>query len=432
MKIYDIIAKKRDGFKLTKTEIEFVINKYTSNKIPDYQMSALLMAMYLKGLDDQEITDLTLAMAESGDMIDLSEIPGIKVDKHSTGGVGDKTTLIIAPIVAACGVSVAKMSGRGLGYTGGTIDKLESIPGFKTQISQEDFINIVNKIGACVVGQSGILAPADKKIYALRDVTATVESIGLIAASIMSKKIASGCDAILLDVKVGDGAFMKTYDDAVKLANKMVSIGKMVNRNVRAIITDMNQPLGNAIGNSLEVIEAIKTLKNQGPKDLTELCICLASNMIYLAKKQSLADCEKQVRDVLKSGKAFDKFIEIVKAQGGDESYIRDVSKFNKAKFSYNIIAERSGYISNINAQLCGAASMVLGAGRATKEDSIDYASGIILKAKTGDFVKKGDILAVLFTFEQEKINQAQDLVSSAISFLDTKPTKNKLIYNII
>lgn len=430
MKICDIIAKKRDGLTLTQQEIEFVINRYTNNQIPDYQMSALLMAIYLNDLNDQEIANLTLSMANSGDIIDLSEIPGVKVDKHSTGGVGDKTTLIIVPIVAACGVPVAKMSGRGLGHTGGTIDKLESIPGFKTQIPQKEFINIINNIGACIISQSEFLAPADKKIYSLRDVTSTVENIGLIAASIMSKKIASGCDAILLDVKFGNGAFMKTYEDAVKLANTMVSIGSLLKKNVKAVITNMNQPLGYAIGNSLEVIEAIKTLKNEGPEDLTQVCIYLATNMLHLATKYSFQECENKVKDVLKSGKAFNKLIEIIKAQGGDERYIKDISKFDKSKIVYNVVSQQSGYISGIDAKLCGKASMLLGAGRETKDDIIDYSAGVILNIKIRNYIKKGDVLAKLFTSQESKLQDAQDLILKSISFSKEIPEKNNLIYN--
>ncbi len=432
MRMIDIIGKKRDKMELTKQEINFFIDGYVKDKIPDYQIASILMAIYINGMSDREITDLTMAMANSGDIMDLSSISGIKVDKHSTGGVGDKTSIIIGPMVAACGVSVAKMAGRGLGYTGGTIDKLESIPGFKTQLSQYEFMKIVNDIGVSIVSQSGILAPADKKIYALRDVTATVESIPLITASVMSKKIASGCDAILLDVKTGKGAFMKTEQEAVMLAKKMVSIGKMVNKKIIALITDMEQPLGTAIGNTLEIIESIETLKGRGTKDLTELCICLASNMVYLAGKGTIEECIKMVKDKIKSGEAFKKLIEMVKAQGGDQSYIEDICKFEKAKFIYKVNSQQSGYINKINAELCGLASVILGSGRNCKDDNIDYLAGIILKSKVGDYVNKGDIIMELHTNQKDKIDEAKELVLQAVSFSDRPSVKRNIVLDKI
>lgn len=430
--MYDIISKKRDKGVLNKQEIDFFIDGYVKRKIPDYQMSALLMAIYLNGMNDDEIKDLTMAMVNSGEKLNLSKIKGVKVDKHSTGGIGDKTTLVVAPIVAACGVKVAKMSGRGLGYTGGTIDKLESIPGFKTTISQSEFIKNVNSVNLAIVGQSGLLTPADKKIYELRDVTATVESVPLIAASIMSKKIAAGCDAILLDVKVGKGAFMKTYEDAVTLAKKMVSIGRLTDKKVLALITDMNQPLGRAVGNSLEVIEAVNTLQNRGPKDLTRICENLAANMLFLADEGDITHCESEVREALKSGKAFDKFVEMVKAQGGDETYIKDTSKFERSKFICEVISDQSGYIKSIDAELCGRASMLLGAGREKKEDKIDYSAGIMLNVKARDYIKKGAVLAQLYTSNDDKIEEAKKLFLNSISYSDIRPEQTNLIYEKI
>lgn len=430
MRMYDIILKKRNKFTLTTKEIEFFVNEYTKENIPDYQASALLMAIYLNGMDNREVSDLTMAMAKSGDVIDLSGILGTKVDKHSTGGVGDKTTLVIAPIVAACGVPVAKMSGRGLGHTGGTIDKLESIPGFKTEISQPEFIDIVNSVGVSIVGQSGKLAPADKKIYALRDVTATVDSIPLIAASIMSKKIASGCDAILLDVKTGSGAFMKTTDNAIELARTMVDIGKSVNKKTAALITNMEQPLGNAIGNSLEVIEVVETLKGNGPKDLTDICVSLAGNMLYLAGKGTIEECENMAVSKIKSGAALKRLIGMVKAQGGDETYIVNTSKFKKAIYNYKLVSQQSGYVNTINAEMCGKASMILGAGRKFKGDSIDYLAGIICNVKIGEYVNKGDIIAELHTSKEDTIEEAKQLILKSILFSDQKPIKKELVYS--
>jgi pyrimidine-nucleoside phosphorylase len=421
--MYDIIIKKRNGGTLTEEEIRYMIHDYVLGNIPDYQMSAMLMAIYFQGMTDIETTILTDAMAHSGDMVDLSGIDGIKVDKHSTGGVGDKTSLIIAPIVAACGGKVAKMSGRGLGHTGGTVDKMESIPGMQTSIPREKFINIVNKIGLCVIGQSGNLAPADKKLYALRDVTATVDSIPLIAASIMSKKLAAGNDCILLDVKTGSGAFMKTLDGSIELAKKMVAIGEHAGKKTVALITDMDIPLGFAIGNSLEIIEVVETLHNKGPKDLTEVCLHLASNMLFLCEKGTLEECRKMSEEAIASGAAFQKLIEMVEAQGGDSSVLKDTNKFDKAPCERKVIASTDGYITHMNTEQCGISSLVLGAGREKKEDSIDYSAGIILNKKVGDYVKAGELLATLYTSKQETLDESERILLNAIK-IDEKPVK--------
>jgi len=427
MRMYDIIRKKREGGKLTRDEMGFFIKGVTDGSIPDYQISAMLMAIYFQNLDSQETADMTDFMAKSGDMADLSSISGFKVDKHSTGGVGDKTTLIIAPTVAACGVKVAKMSGRGLGHTGGTIDKLESIPGFKTDISTNIFFDIVNRIGVAVIGQSADFAPADKKLYALRDVTATVENIPLIAASIMSKKIASGSDGIVLDVTTGSGAFMKTRDDAVELAQVMVDIGEKVGRKVAALITDMDTPLGCAIGNSMEVIEAVETLKGNGPEDLMTVCRELAANMLMLAGKGNISECRGMVDEAISSGRAFDTLCEMVTAQGGDDRYIRDTALFEKAKICHQLIAERSGYIAAMKTDEIGMASMMLGAGRETKESSIDFAAGIKLYKKTGDKVEKGDVIAELFT-NLDTAEAAAKRLLNALTFAETAPEECPLV----
>ena len=429
MRMYDLIMKKRNGGTLTKEELTYMVHEYTVGAIPDYQMSAMLMAVYFKGMNDEETAMLTEAMAHSGDMVDLSAIEGVKVDKHSTGGVGDKTTLIVAPIVAACGVKVAKMSGRGLGHTGGTVDKLESIPGLQTAIPREEFFDIVNRTGVAVIGQSGNLAPADKKMYALRDVTATVESIPLIAASIMSKKLAAGSDAILLDVKTGSGAFMKSIEDSIELAKKMVAIGEHNNRRTVALITDMDSPLGNDIGNSLEVIEAIETLQGKGPKDLTEVCIQLAANMLYLAGKGDIATCVKQVEEVLQNGKAFEKLIELVKAQSGDASVIENPELFKKAQYEHQVVALKSGYVNHINTEEVGIVSVVLGAGRETKESSIDYSAGIRLLKKYGDKVEKGDVLGILYTDKEECLQEAERMFTEAYTIGEEKPGMRPHIY---
>lgn len=422
MRITEIIRKKRDGFALSKEEIEFFINGYVDGSIPDYQISALLMAIYFNDMDDRETADLTLAMLNSGDKVDLSSINGVKVDKHSTGGVGDKTTLAVAPIAAACGVKIAKMSGRGLGHTGGTVDKLESIPGLRTAIDGKEFFDIVNKTGICVVGQSGNLCPADKKLYALRDVTETVDKIPLIASSIMSKKLASGSDKILLDVKVGSGAFMKTYADAEKLARAMVSIGNRAGKKTKALITDMDIPLGNSIGNSLEVIEAVNTLKGNGPEDFTEVCLELAANMIYLAGFGTLEECRQKAQNAVSDNSALEKLALMVEAQGGDKSYIYNTDKFKKANFERNVTAPKDGYIHSMNAELCGTASVHLGAGRERKDDKIDFAAGIILHKKTGQFICKGETLATMYAENAEYFDTAGVELLSAYEISDKKP----------
>lgn len=416
MRMVDLIAKKRDGLVLTKEEIQFIIDGFTEGSIPDYQMSALSMAIYFKGMNEQERADLTMAMVNSGDTIDLSAIEGIKVDKHSTGGVGDTTTLVLGPLVAAVGVPVAKMSGRGLGHTGGTIDKLESVEGFHVEIENDEFIRLVNKNKLAVIGQSGNLTPADKKLYALRDVTATVDSIALISSSIMSKKIAAGADAIVLDVKTGAGAFMKTIDDSVELAKAMVSIGNNVGRQTMAIISDMSQPLGYAIGNALEVKEAIDTLKGEGPEDLTELSLTLGSNMVYLAKKaDSLEEARTMLEKAIADGSALESFKVFLAAQGGDASVVDRPEELPQAKYTFELEAKEDGYVSEIVADEVGTAAMILGAGRATKDSVIDLAAGLMLRKKIGDEVKKGDSLVTIYS-----------------NFEDVSAVKEKLYENII
>ena len=428
MRMYDLIMKKRNALTLSKEEIDYIISGYVAGDIPDYQMAAFLMAVYFRGMDKEETTAMTLAVAHSGDMVDLSSIEGVKVDKHSTGGVGDKTTLIVAPIVAACGCKVAKMSGRGLGHTGGTVDKLESIPNLRTAFSKEEFFDIVRKTGIAVVGQSGNLAPADKKLYALRDVTATVDNISLIAVSIMSKKLAAGSDCIVLDVKCGSGAFMKTLDDAIKLAEEMVDIGEHAGRKTLAVITDMDIPLGNNIGNSLEVIEAVEVLKNKGPKDLLEVSKELAANMLHLGLGKELKVCFSMVKEVLSSGKALDKLTEMVAAQGGDTEVIKDSDKFKKPKFSFELKSERKGYISHMDTETIGIASSLLGAGRKTKEDSIDYSAGIKLIKKTGDYVKPSDVLCIMYADNENLFAEAAKKFLSGLEFSDEKVNVGPLV----
>lgn len=429
MRMYDVIAKKRDGNELSTEEIYEFVAGYVKGDIPDYQASALLMAIYFNGMNDREILDLTMSMANSGDMVDLSPIEGIKVDKHSTGGVGDKTTLIVAPIVAANGVKVAKMSGRGLGHTGGTVDKLESIPGFRTDLNEEEFFDVVRQTGISVIGQSGNLTPADKKMYALRDVTATVESIPLIASSIMSKKIAAGSDCILLDVKTGSGAFMKTVDKSIALAEEMVRLGENAGRRTCALITDMDVPLGNNIGNSLEVIEAVNTLKGNGPEDLTHEILYLAANMMELAGLGDEEECLIKARKVIDDGSALKCLIEMVKAQGGDASVIEDTDNFVKAKYSYEVKAPRSGYIANMNTEGCGIASVMLGAGRETLDSPIDMAAGIIINKKTGDEVKEGDLLATLLADDEALFEAAAAKYLSSVEISAEKVVRNPLLY---
>lgn len=429
MRVYDCIQKKRDGEELTEEEIRFLINSYVEGRMPDYQMSAFLMAVYFQGMTDRETAVMTDAVTHSGETVDLSAIEGVKVDKHSTGGVGDKTTLVVAPIAAACGVKVAKMSGRGLGHTGGTIDKLEAIPGFRTTLTKDEFFDIVNRTGLCVVGQSGNLAPADKKIYALRDVTATVDSIPLIASSIMGKKLAAGNDCILLDVKTGSGAFMKTLDSAIALAEAMVNIGESAGKRTAALITDMDTPLGNYIGNALEVVEAVETLQGKGPADLTEVCVELAANMLNLAGKGELEECRCMARESLRDGRAFERFAAMVQAQGGDVACIRDTAKLPRAPFSREVCAKEEGYVSHIDTEACGIASVMLGAGRETKDSVLDYGAGIILKKKPGDRVSRGDVLAVLFTSEEKLFAEAENRFRAAVRILDSVPARKPLIY---
>ncbi|MBR3969007.1 MAG: thymidine phosphorylase [Clostridia bacterium] len=431
MRMYDIIAKKRDGKELSDAEIRFVVNGYVAEQIPDYQVSALLMAIYFNGMTEQETASLTQYMAMSGDIVDLTYFGDFSSDKHSTGGVGDKTTLIVAPIAAACGCKVAKMSGRGLGHTGGTADKLEAIKGYKTNISGDEFFNIVNKVGVAVVTQSGNLTPADKKLYALRDVTATVESIPLITSSVMSKKLASGAKNIVLDVKYGSGAFMKTKEDAEKLAQSMVNIGKLCGRKTTALITDMNTPLGFAVGNSLEVIEAIDVLKGKQKGDLYEISIALAGNMIALANNISEQEAQDKARRALDSGMAFLKFREWIVAQGGDANCIDDTSRFDTAAYSMEIKSSSGGFISCMDCEKIGAAAAILGAGRITKEDKIDLTAGIILSAKTGDYVGFGDRIATLYSNSKEKLSEAAAIYKSAIQ-TGSAPQRSPLIYKTI
>ncbi|WPC42219.1 pyrimidine-nucleoside phosphorylase [Clostridium sp. JS66] len=431
MRMVDIISKKRDGEELSTEEINFFVEGYTKGTIPDYQASSLAMAIYFQDMNDRERSDLTMAMVNSGETIDLSAIDGIKVDKHSTGGVGDTTTLVLAPLVAALGVPVAKMSGRGLGHTGGTIDKLESIKGFHVEITKDQFIQLVNRDKVAVIGQTGNLTPADKKLYALRDVTGTVNSIPLIASSIMSKKIAAGADAIVLDVKTGAGAFMKTDKDAENLAHAMVKIGNSVGRNTMAIISDMSQPLGFAIGNALEVKEAIDTLKGEGPEDLTELVLTLGSQMVVLAKKaNTLEEARKKLVEVIKNGKALDKFKLFLKNQGGDPSVVDNPEKLPQAKYKIDVPAKESGFISNIVADEVGIAAMLLGAGRATKEDTIDLAVGLMLHKKVGDKVEKGESLLTIYS-NRENVEDVKAKIYENISIANhaEKPT---LIHEII
>ncbi|MBJ9978822.1 pyrimidine-nucleoside phosphorylase [Bacillus sp. S70] len=431
MRMVDIIAKKREGKEITTEEIKFFINGYTDGSIPDYQVSALAMAIFFKDMTDRERADLTMAMVESGETIDLSAIEGIKVDKHSTGGVGDTTTLVLGPLVAALDVPVAKMSGRGLGHTGGTIDKLEAVEGFHVEITKEQFIDIVNRDKVAVIGQTGNLTPADKKIYALRDVTGTVNSIPLIASSIMSKKIAAGADAIVLDVKTGAGAFMKTEEDAKELAHAMVRIGNNVGRQTMAVISDMSQPLGFAIGNALEVKEAIDTLKGEGPEDLTELVLVLGSQMVVLAKKaNTLEEAREMLIEVMKNGKATEKFKEFLSNQGGDSSIVDNPEKMPQAKYVIDVPAKTSGVISNIVADEIGIAAMLLGAGRATKEDEIDLAVGLMLRKKVGDAVKEGEPFVTIYA-NRENVEDVKAKIYENISIAETAVAP-KLVHTVI
>ena len=431
MRMYDIINHKKNGGALPEEEIRYFVDGFTRAEIPDYQASALLMAICWQGMNEKETAILTDAMLHSGDVADLSSIPGVKVDKHSTGGVGDKTSMIIGPIVASCGIPVAKMSGRGLGHTGGTVDKLESIPGLQTAIDPERFRAIVRSTGIAIIGQSGNIAPADKKLYALRDVTATVNSIPLIASSIMSKKLASGSDAILLDVKTGSGAFLKTLDDSIALAKAMVSIGVHSGRRVMALITDMDTPLGHAIGNTLEVEEVVDTLMGRGPEDLTSVCMELAAYMLILAgAADDISKCKVLAEDAVRSGRAFEKLCAMVTAQGGDASVLKD--GFSKATVISPLKAPASGYITHMDAEACGMASLELGAGRVRKEDSIDYSAGIVLKKKVGEAVAAGETLALLHTADTAKLPEAESILTAAITIGKTPPPAIKTVLAVV
>lgn len=431
MRQVDIIIKKRDNIELSKDEIKFMIDGYTKGDIPDYQMSAFLMAIYFNGMTDNEVFYLTESMMNSGDVLDLSQIEGIKVDKHSTGGVGDKTTLVVAPICASLGVKVAKMSGRGLGHTGGTLDKLESIPGYDINLTEEEFINQVNTINAAVMGQTKKLAPADKLLYSLRDVTGTVPSIPLIASSIMSKKLAAGADAIVLDVKVGAGAFMKTKEEALKLARLMVSIGNKFNKKMTAILTNMDEPLGMAVGNSLEVIEAINTLNGKGPKDLNELCILAAADLILEAKKaKDMDEAISLAKRQIENKEALMAFAKMVEAQKGDKSYILDINKFEMPKYTIPVEATKDGYVEKIDALAIGNAAMYLGAGRQKIEDNIDHSVGIVLSKKVGDKVNKGE--AIAFMYSNKANNELEyDMILKAYNIGNNK-VNPKLILDIV
>lgn len=433
MRMYDLIMKKRNHLELTKDEIEYMITGYTRGEIPDYQMSAMMMAIYFNKMSKQETLALTMAMAHSGDMLDLSMIGGVKVDKHSTGGVGDKTSLALTPMVAACGIPVAKMSGRGLGHTGGTIDKLESFPGFSTELTIEQFEKNVNTIGIAIMGQTAKLAPADKKLYALRDVTATVDNISLIASSIMSKKLAAGADAIVLDVKTGSGAFMKSQEDAFALAKEMVEIGNGAGRHTVAVISDMDQPLGYAVGNALEVKEAIDTLKGNGPADFEELCMNLGAQMLIAGKKaSSIEEAKDKLTQVIKDGSALKKLAEFVEAQGGDKEAVYHPELLPQASIIKEIISDQEGYITHIVCDEVGVCSLILGGGRETKESTIDLSVGILLKKKVGDYVKVGETIALIHGNDSQKIQTATKRFLKACSFGKEKPQKQVMIKGII
>lgn len=422
MRVYDIIERKRDGLELTDEEIDYFVTGYVGGSIPDYQAAALCMAIFFRGMNARETAHLTMAMMNSGEVLDLSPIPGIKVDKHSTGGVGDKTSLAVVPIAASCGVPVAKMSGRGLGHTGGTLDKLESIPGLSVQIGRDRFFEIVREVGCAIVGQTGNLVPADKKLYALRDVTATIESIPLIASSIMSKKLAAGCDAIVLDVKCGSGAFMKMPVQAVALAKAMVSIGEQVGRTTIAFITDMDRPLGNKVGNSLEVMEACDVLKGIAPRDIADTCLELAANMLVLADMGTLGECRARAREQVANGKAFEQLCRMVSAQGGDAAVLSDYSLFPQAPLTREVLAPRDGYVYRMQTEWVGAASAALGAGRETIEASIDHTAGIDLMRKTGDKVARGDVLATLYSSSEERLDEGERILLGAYDIRDERP----------
>lgn len=432
MRMYDVILKKRQGIELSDKEIQWLIHGYVEGNIPDYQMSAFLMAVMFKGMTTKELGAFTMAMAHSGDMVNLSAIKGIKVDKHSTGGVGDKTTLVIASLVAACGGVVAKMSGRGLGHTGGTIDKMESIPGLKTELSEEAFRNQVNNIGVAVIGQSSNIAPADKKIYALRDVTATVDSIPLIASSIMSKKLASGADAILLDVKVGSGAFMKSLDEAHTLAQTMVDIGRENKRTVKAVITDMDRPLGYAIGNALEIAEVIQTLRGHGPRDLTEECLVMAAYLLVMSEKGDYDTCYAKVQSALQNGDGLAKLRELIVSQGGDGRVVDNISLLGQSQFTYDIKAPSVGYITHMDTEACGIASVMLGAGRTVKDGLIDMTAGIVMHKKTGDSIAEGDVIATLYADDESLFEGAAHAYVQALTIGLEKPVSRDTILAVI
>ena len=429
MRMYDIIHKKREGGELTGEEIRFFVQGFTRGEIPDYQASALLMAIFFREMTRRETGDLTLEMAQSGDMVDLSPLPGVKVDKHSTGGVGDKTSLVIGPIAAACGVTIAKMSGRGLGHTGGTVDKLESIPGLRTDLPRQDFFSIVERTGLAIIGQSGNLCPADKKLYALRDVTATVESLPLIASSIMAKKIAAGADAILLDVKVGSGAFMKTLEDSRALAREMVRIGAQVGRRTVALITDMDMPLGRKIGNALEVQEAAEVLSGRGDRRLVELCLELAANMVYLGEQApDMEAARARAAEAVSSGRALEKLAQMVRAQGGDPSYITNPEKFAISPAWVEVPAPQTGYITRLDAEGCGLAAVELGAGRETQDSPIDFGAGIVLLKNKGDRVERGEPIARLYAQEESRCRQGARRFLEALETGPQPPTLGPLI----
>ncbi|HWT75886.1 MAG TPA: pyrimidine-nucleoside phosphorylase [Mobilitalea sp.] len=433
MQMYDLINKKKNREKMATDEIEFIVNGFTRGEIPDYQMSAFLMAVCLNGMDHEETAALTVAMAHSGDMLDLSQINGVKVDKHSTGGVGDKTSMVLGPMVASLGIPVAKMSGRGLGHTGGTIDKLESFPGFSTSISSEQFINNVNSVKMAIVGQTANLAPADKKMYALRDVTATVDNISLIASSIMSKKLASGSDVIVLDVKTGSGAFMKKYEDSLALAKEMVQIGTIAGRKTYAVITDMNQPLGNAVGNTLEVMEAIKTLNGEGPKDLLEVSMTLASYMLLGAgRATSIEEAKELLNQTIKDKTALKKFAEFISAQGGKNDAVFNTDLFEKASLEEEVAAPSDGYVSYIHTDEVGMTSLTLGGGRVTKDSEIDLSVGILIHKKLGDKVAKGEALATLYANDKDKLKAAKERFLGAYVIDKEAPEKHPFVYAIV
>ena len=432
MRMYDVIKKKRDGEALSAEEIRAFIEGYSKGEIPDYQAAALCMAIFFRGMSDEETTELTLAVRDSGERLDTSRIKGLRVDKHSTGGVGDKTSLVVAPIVASLGLTVAKMSGRGLGHTGGTIDKLEAIPGFCTGLPVDEFERIVNETGIAIVGQSATLAPADKMLYALRDVTATVDSMPLIASSIMGKKLAADDDCIVLDVKTGSGSFMKELEDSRTLAKLMVAIGKRAGKRISALITDMDRPLGYAVGNSLEVVEAIEALQGKGPEDLVELSLALASQILFLADKGTIEECRALAQDAITSGKALDTFAKMVEAQGGDPEYIYHPEKFATAPYSREVKVTQSGYIASVDTEKYGLASLLLGAGRNTKEDEIDLTAGYMIQKKTGDAVKAGDTLAVLYTSNASLLDAAERTLLGATTITAEAPEKRPLIFEVI